>query len=182
MAAEIFLELISKSGSQVKGESTDAQFPTHIELKSFSMKGPTFSRKMERKAAAAKEKGKDSDKAKKLEEKTTTWSFSISKDVDKSTPVLIQTYSKNLGPQSEPYSKAVVRFRIPQPYKHFVFLELIFVDVFLTKYDVEIDEETSLPGEKISFSFKGVEMKYMQQEVTGAASKRLMTSQWPPSK
>ena len=42
-------------------------------------------------------------------------------------------------------------------------------------------EDTSIPGEKISFSFKGVEMQYMPQEASGAASKKLMTGKWPPS-
>jgi len=173
--AEIYLELVSMSGSQVKGESKDAAFPYHIELKGFTLAGPSFTTKK------ADEDDKFDDEGNRIKKPPKTFKFTCTKDVDKSTPVLVQTYSKNLGINAEPYSKAIVRFRLPHTETRLVFLALIFTEVHLTNYDVEVKGETSVPEEKVEFAFKTLEIQYAPQTNTGEASSKLMTATWPPA-
>jgi type VI protein secretion system component Hcp len=173
-AADIFLELISLSGSQVKGESQDDAFPFHIELKSFSLRGPSFTSRQR------DEEDKYDDDGKRVLKPPKSFTLTITKDVDKSTPTLVQTYSKNLGVNSQPFSKAIVRCRLPHAGSHLVFLALIFTEVHLTKYDVDLKGETSIPEESINFAFKGLEIQYSPQTNTGDASSKLMTAAWPP--
>ena len=173
--ADIFLELVGMSGAPVKGESQDAAFPYHIELKSFALRGPSFTSKKRDEDDKYDEEGKRILKAPK------TFTFSITKEVDKSTPVLVQTYSKNLGINAEPYSRAVVRFRLPHADGHLVFLVLIFTEVHLTKYDMDLKGDTSIPEESLDFAFKGLEIQYSPQTNTGDASSKLMTATWPPA-
>lgn len=172
---DIFLELVNKSGSQIKGEAQDAAFPYHIEIKGFALRGPSFTTKK------ADETDKYDDEGQRIPKPPKTFVFTVTKEVDKSTPVLVQTYSKNLGINAEPYSKAIVRFRLPHAETRLVFLALIFTEVHLTKYDVELKGETSIPEESIEFAFKTLEIQYSPQTNTGEASSKLMTATWPPA-
>ncbi len=175
-ASEIFLELISMSGSSVIGESQDATYPNQIELTGFTLRGPSFTTKKR------DEDDKYDDEGNPVKKPPKTFMFTATKDVDKSTPVLVQTYSKNLGINAEPYSKATVRFRLPYAGTRLVFLAMIFTEVHLTKYDVEIKGETSIPEESVEFAFKTLEIQYSPQTNAGEASSKLMTATWPPAK
>jgi type VI protein secretion system component Hcp len=173
--ADIFLELIGLGGTQIKGESQDAAFPYHIELKSFSMRGPSYTSKQR------DEDDKYDEEGKRVPKPPKRITFTITKDVDKSTPALVQTYSKNLGVNSQPFSKAVLRCRLPHADSPLVFLALIFTEVHLTKYDVDLKGETSIPEETIDFAFTGLEVQYSPQTNTGEAGSKLMTATWPPA-
>jgi type VI protein secretion system component Hcp len=175
MLTDIFLELVSKSGSQVKGEAQDAAFPYHIEVKEFNLRSPPLTNKK------ADEEDKYDDEGKRIPKPPETFLFTVTKEVDKSTPVLVQTYSKNLGINAEPYSQAIVRFRLPHAESRLVFLAMIFTGVHLTKYDVDLKGETSIPEETVEFAFKTLEIQYSPQKNTGDASSKLMTASWPPA-
>ncbi len=172
--ADIFLELVM-NGSQIKGESQDAAFPYHIELKTFALRGPAFTSKKR------DEDDKYDDEGKRVLKPPKTFTFSVTKDVDKSTPALVQSYSKNLGANAQPFSQAIVRCRLPHAGMPLVFLALIFTEVHLTKYDVDLKGDTSIPEESIDFAFKGLEIQYSPQTNTGDASSKMMTATWPPA-
>ncbi len=184
MASDIFLKLVAKSGKPVEGGSQDAAFRGQIEISSFALTGPAFSRDGSKKPPSPSATKGEDGKEVAAPAKPKAICFNISKDVDRSTPVLVQTYSKNLGSNTEPYTEATVSFRLPHDKESLVFLTLTFTDLFLTKYDVELGEESSIPKEKIEFAFKQLKIEYTAQDDSGGAmsavTKKFKTAQYPP--
>jgi type VI protein secretion system component Hcp len=180
---DMFLQLTSGSGSAIAGESQDSAFPGQIELKTFSLKGPAVTTKQDDSTGDDDEDDKKSKKTgtdkKKKKKKPKVFTFSITKEVDKSTPVLLQTYSKNLETNAEPFSQAVVTFRLPHAGTRLVFLQMTFAEVLLTKYNVDLKGESSVPEESIDFRFNALQIEYTPLTSTGDVGSTVITATWP---
>jgi type VI protein secretion system component Hcp len=176
------------------GESWDEQFWDYIEIDHFSFSGPDVAgggsggqkAKLLKKAIKAQQDGKDVDLSKLQEgfddaksgKSKAKFGFKVKKGYDQESPMLLQSLCKNFSVNDtdrDEIKQVVVVFRIitgSSSKDYLLKVVMVFENCFVVRYEMSVDEETSVPDEDIDFVFKKVTMRYTPQSETGAAGKK----------
>lgn len=187
MALDLFLVI-----DGVQGESQDAAFPNGMELLGFKLGGRNIGEKAKRRAQRQKLPGQQETPppgthapAPKKKKMTELFSFSIDKYLDYASPVLLKNYAQtraSTGTEDlKPFRLATLSVRKPpanpggQP---FVFFTLEFEQVYVVKYEVNLDTETNTPTEDIDFCFNTCVMTYTPQKMSGEPDRQLAPMGW----
>jgi type VI protein secretion system component Hcp len=200
----IYLELVGPTGP-VGGSSTDQQFFGQIEVDSFTftvspvprsgVRTPSktgsraFSRGQTAPRLLADVKGKKPDDPKeeeKEEEKTRRKddALVVVKPIDVSSPALLQAYCQYLTPvgpgQQKPlFPSATFTFRLFPGDAPLTLLVLVLSGAAVIDYQLQpINKDTTHPTEKVTFSYKTLEIQYTQEpDLASGAPMRSVTFQ-----
>jgi len=178
--SDILMVIDGYNPRTVEGESTDDNYTGAIELRTFSFGGPTKGREkssnrsttdlsqvMDRKQKFENDEDGEDNKPDKIR---TTIEFDVTKDMDYSSPVLLQAFCKNLTAESEPFKKVVIYCRLPGSPSPIVAVEVTFRNVYIVNFSMDVSGSDSVPTEKIKFVFDELELKYSPQKTSGDAA------------
>ena len=169
MAVDAFLKLWSKGGSQLIGESSDDNMKDAIEVLDFSVRSQSLSGHKKKKKKKQQDKDSDEDRHEESKSKQ-MFTLKLTKDLDRSSPLLAQSYSSNRSTVVEPFEKGVLFVRKPGAF-NFIFLKMTFLGLYVTDYKMSVKSETSIPTEDVSFGFRVLGINYVPQLTTGGRGK-----------
>jgi type VI protein secretion system component Hcp len=199
MAVDCFMYLEDENGEQIKGETTDLTFKDCIEIFKFDFdavsqvdtakllgEGPALSpgRLMGNgpitngdPTQALSNSQSDLNKIQSEQTGRDSFTFTIEKQVDCSTPSLFRSYCRATA-----RDKAVPAFKSATVYvlvggqkrtpdadwEKLSIVVMEFENLHVTSYQIKHDEDLNIPDEKITFYFDKYVMNYRWQEVSGA--------------
>lgn len=194
MAVDCFLYLEDDQGEPIVGESSDIVFKDCIELTKFGFD------------AISDVERKDLDDEQMQEFRRTmftddgfgggggsffamgmsmgdeeatardSFTFSISKLYDKSSPALFLNYCQaaRVPRNVVPFKSATIYLRLSgvaidpnKEWEDHAFMIMEFGNLYVTKYGIKHEAETNIPDEDITFFFESYVMKYRRQETEG---------------
>jgi type VI protein secretion system component Hcp len=177
MAVDAFLILQDKDGTPIEGECTDAVFKGSIEIAKFNFDAISGVEKQVRDSNALAYKQQVRGMA-GGEESLDSFTFSIEKQMDKSSPMLFLTYCQSLGKRSEgaPFKKATVYLCIAGMKRKgnkedVAWVMLEFTKLSINQYGIRLDTELNTPDENITFFFETYKMTYRPQLESGQLEK-----------
>src|SRR5262249_10199484 len=116
------------------------------------------------------------------EESLDSFTFSIEKQLDKSSPMLFLNYCQSMTKRSEgaPFKKATVYICLPgiertgktkDQKEDVAWVIAEFTKLSINQYGIRLDTETNIPDENITFFFETYKITYRPQLKTGQLEK-----------
>ncbi len=164
----MFLDLTGPNGA-VAGSCTDEQFKGKIELLSCILNVTAVPRTRSKPKNQAPDAVQVDEEGKQIKPPgRKDDSFTVTKVVDVASPTLLTTYCQHLQPdgRAKEFPKAVITYRLMRNASPHNLLVLTFTGLFLIDYQLEsIDDKTTHPTEKLSFSYKTLTLQYTREPV-----------------
>jgi type VI protein secretion system component Hcp len=180
MAVDAFLILKDKDGKAIEGECTDAVFAGSIEIAKFNFDAISGVEKHVRDSEALKYKAEV--RAMAGQESLDSFTFSIEKQMDRSSPKLFLNYCQSLGKRSEgaPFKEATVYLCIAglerqgkkEEKEEVAWVMIEFTKLAINQYGIRLDTELNVPDENITFFFETYKITYRRQLQTGQLDTR----------
>jgi type VI protein secretion system component Hcp len=164
MAVDAFLIL-----EGVEGESTDAVFKGSIEIAKFNFDAVSGVEEHVRDSNAEGRRTKVLQK-----EGLDSFTFSIEKEMDKTSPKLFLNYCESMSKHGAPFKKATVYLCLAgverekgKQKEDVAWVTIEFTTLSVSHYGIRLDTELNIPDEDITFRFETYKITYRPQLESG---------------